>query len=207
MPMSPLFSRMIWVRLLFFLSTYWFCHFPFCYIFYVVNISFLLCLIVKLCPESNSLIVRTLIRRYEFLPEEGPLLGVLLFSQQYLYWTFCFSVAVQSLSCVWLFWPHKLQQARLPRPSQSPRICSNSWANEFELVMPSNHLLWHAFTVSPFALFLVFSLANPARGACFCQGLSLAPSLMVNFRAILEQVLVQILLSFLWDKAFNLWLK
>ena len=141
--------------------------------FYVVNISFLLCLTVKLCPESNSLIVRTLTRRYEFLPGVGQLLGVPLFSQQYLYRTFCFSIViVQSLSCVQLFRPHELQHARLSHPSPSPRICSNSWANEFELGMPSNHLIWDTFIVSPFAPFLVFSLANPAGGAWFCQGLS-----------------------------------
>ena len=36
-------------------------------------------------------------------------------------------------------WPHGLQHARLPCPSQSPRVCSNSWC--IELVMPSNHLI------------------------------------------------------------------
>ena len=35
------------------------------------------------------------------------------------------AVIVQSLSHVWL-WPHGLQQARLPCPSPSPRVCSNS---------------------------------------------------------------------------------
>ena len=35
-------------------------------------------------------------------------------------------VVVQSLSRVRLFWPHGLQHARLPCPSPSPRVCSNS---------------------------------------------------------------------------------
>ena len=36
-------------------------------------------------------------------------------------------VVVQSLSCVWLsLWPHGLQYIRLPSPSLSPRVCSNS---------------------------------------------------------------------------------
>ena len=35
------------------------------------------------------------------------------------------SIAVQSLSCVWLLWPHGLQHARLLCPSLSPGICSN----------------------------------------------------------------------------------
>ena len=33
---------------------------------------------------------------------------------------------VQSLSCVWLFWPHELQHTRLPCPLLSPGVCSNS---------------------------------------------------------------------------------
>ena len=33
---------------------------------------------------------------------------------------------VQSLSCVWLFTIHGLQHSRLPCPSLSPRVCSNS---------------------------------------------------------------------------------
>ena len=36
------------------------------------------------------------------------------------------SFVVQSLSCVWLFVTHGLQHTRLPCPSLSPRICSNS---------------------------------------------------------------------------------
>ena len=35
-------------------------------------------------------------------------------------------VVVQLLSCIQLFGPHGLQQARLPCPSLSPGICSNS---------------------------------------------------------------------------------
>ena len=35
-------------------------------------------------------------------------------------------VVVQSLSYVWLFAIHGLQHARLPCPSPSPRVCSNS---------------------------------------------------------------------------------
>ena len=34
--------------------------------------------------------------------------------------------SVQSLSRVWLLWPPKLQHARLPCPSPTPRPCSNS---------------------------------------------------------------------------------
>ena len=33
---------------------------------------------------------------------------------------------VQSLSCVWHFWPHELQHARLLCPLLSPGVCSNS---------------------------------------------------------------------------------
>ena len=36
-------------------------------------------------------------------------------------------VVVQLLSCVQLFGPHELQHARLPCPSVSPRVCTNSW--------------------------------------------------------------------------------
>ena len=35
-------------------------------------------------------------------------------------------VVVQSLSHVWLFWPRELQHSRLPCPSPSPGVCSNS---------------------------------------------------------------------------------
>ena len=38
----------------------------------------------------------------------------------------CFSLVVQLLNRVWLFRPHGLQHARLPSPSPSPRVCSNS---------------------------------------------------------------------------------
>ena len=46
---------------------------------------------------------------------------------QYIFTTFYLIVVtvVQSLSCVSL-WPHKLQHSRLPCPSLSPRVCSNS---------------------------------------------------------------------------------
>ena len=35
-------------------------------------------------------------------------------------------VVFQSLSRVWLLWPRGLQHARLPCPSLSPRVCTNS---------------------------------------------------------------------------------
>ena len=35
--------------------------------------------------------------------------------------------------------PHRVQHARLPCPSPSPRVCSNS--RPIELMMPSNHLI------------------------------------------------------------------
>ena len=35
--------------------------------------------------------------------------------------------SVQSLSHIWLFAPHGLQHARLPCPSSTPRVCSNSY--------------------------------------------------------------------------------
>ena len=44
-------------------------------------------------------------------------------------WRWCNSnvtVVVQSVSCVWLFGSHGLQHARLPCPSLSLRVCSNS---------------------------------------------------------------------------------
>ena len=36
-------------------------------------------------------------------------------------------VVVQSLSCVRLLWPHRLQHSRLPCPSLSPGVCTNSY--------------------------------------------------------------------------------
>ena len=35
-------------------------------------------------------------------------------------------VAVPLLSHVWILWPHELQHPRLPCPSLSPRVCSDS---------------------------------------------------------------------------------
>ena len=35
-------------------------------------------------------------------------------------------VVFQSLSHVWLLWPHRLQHTRLRCPSLSPRVCTNS---------------------------------------------------------------------------------
>ena len=35
-------------------------------------------------------------------------------------------IVVESLSCVWLFATHELQHTRLPYPSLSPWVCSNS---------------------------------------------------------------------------------
>ena len=44
-------------------------------------------------------------------------------------------------------WPHGLQHARLPCPSPSPGVCSNSFV---ELVMPSSHLiLCHPLPLPP----------------------------------------------------------
>ena len=37
--------------------------------------------------------------------------------------------------------PHGLQHARLPCPSPSPRVCSNSCPLSWTWVMPSNHLI------------------------------------------------------------------
>ena len=50
-------------------------------------------------------------------------------------WECCCSVAK---SCLTL-WPHELQHTRLPCPSLSPGICSNS---SIELVIPSNYLIF-----------------------------------------------------------------
>ena len=52
-------------------------------------------------------------------------------------------VAVQSLSHVWLLWPHGLQHTRLPGPSPSPGVCSNS--------CPLNQ--WCHLTISSVTLF------------------------------------------------------
>ena len=41
------------------------------------------------------------------------------------YWDFPV-IVLQSLSCVWLFATHGLQHARLPCPSLSPEVCSDS---------------------------------------------------------------------------------
>ena len=43
-----------------------------------------------------------------------------------LYICLCTIISVQSLSRVQPLWPHGLQHARLPCPSPSPRVCSNS---------------------------------------------------------------------------------
>ena len=50
----------------------------------------------------------------------------------YLYCSLLFSCSVVSNS----LWRHGLQHARLPCPSPSPEVCSNSWP-----LMPSNHLI------------------------------------------------------------------
>ena len=62
---------------------------------------------------------------------------------------------VELLSCVWLFATHELQHARLPYPSLSPWVCSNSCP----LSLPSNHLiLCHPLLLpSVFPSFRVFS--------------------------------------------------
>ena len=39
---------------------------------------------------------------------------------------YCTVAVVQSLSCVWLLWPHGLEYTRLLCPPLSPRVCSNS---------------------------------------------------------------------------------
>ena len=64
---------------------------------------------------------------------------------------FCiFSVdfdAVQSLSCVDSLWPHELQHTRVPCPSLSPRVCSNSCPLTWWCY---NHLiLWHPLLLLP----------------------------------------------------------
>ena len=46
-------------------------------------------------------------------------------------------VIVQSLSCVWLFVPHELLNARLPCPSLSPGGCSNSCSLSWWCHQPS----------------------------------------------------------------------
>ena len=48
---------------------------------------------------------------------------------------FCFYTSVQLLSCGWLLWPYGLQHARLPCPSPTPRVHSDS------RLMPSSHLI------------------------------------------------------------------
>ena len=53
----------------------------------------------------------------------------------FLYLQLLFSHSVVSDS----LWPHRLQHTRLPYPSLSPRICSNSMF--IESVMPYNHLI------------------------------------------------------------------
>ena len=63
---------------------------------------------------------------------------------------------VQSLSCVQLFVTHGLQHARLPCPSLSPRVCSDSCA-----LSP-----WCYPTITPCAAFFFFSLQSfPAAGS------------------------------------------
>ena len=39
---------------------------------------------------------------------------------------YCTVAVVQSVSCVWLLWPHGLEYTRLLCPLLSPRVCSNS---------------------------------------------------------------------------------
>ena len=64
-------------------------------------------------------------------------------------------IVVQSLSHVWLLWPHGLQHARLPSPS-SPRACSNSCL-----------LSWwyHPTTLSPVIPFSSCLQSFPASGS------------------------------------------
>ena len=59
-------------------------------------------------------------------------------------WHCCYSVAT---SCPTL-WPHDLQHARLPCPSPSPRVCSNSCPLICDAIQPSHPLL----PTSPLAL-------------------------------------------------------
>ena len=80
-------------------------------------------------------------------------------------------VVVQSLSCVWLFWSHGLQHVRLPCPSLSPGVCSDS--------CPLSH--WCHPTISssvtPFCFLTGFYKSwPPGRGPSQFQTLRTSPS-------------------------------
>ena len=64
-------------------------------------------------------------------------------------------VVVRLLSCVWLITPHGLQHARLPCPSPTPRVCSNS--------CPLSQ--WYHPTVSSFLPFSTYPQPFPASGS------------------------------------------
>ena len=75
--------------------------------------------------------------------------------------------------------PHRLQQARLPCPSLSPRVCSNSCpCPTHESVMPSNHLI-------------------------LCRPLLLPPSIFPSIRVFSSESALRIRWPKYWSFSFN----
>ena len=97
-----------------------------------------------------------------------------IYFQQLSYKTFCCSVAK---SCPTLQ-PHELQTARLPCPSLSPSVCSNS--HPLSQRLPSNHLI-------------------------LCHPLLLLPSIFPNIRVFSQYAAVLITLTYLWLGVCFLW--
>ena len=72
--------------------------------------------------------------------------------------------------------PHGLQHARLPCPSQSPGVCSNS---SIELVIPSNHLI-------------------------LCSSLLLLPSVFPSIRVFSNELALRIRWPKYWSFSFSI---
>ena len=85
------------------------------------------------CPRDWTRVSRIVGRCFYHLSHQGSPVG-----------TFFFVIAVQSLSRVWLFAPHGLQQARPPCPSPSPEVCSDSCPpSEWSCLITLSHsFLW-----------------------------------------------------------------
>ena len=82
-------------------------------------------------------------------------------------------VVVQSISCVWLFWPHGLQRARLPCPSPSTGVCSNSCP-----------LSWWCHPIIPSFVILFCLQSFPASGSFAMSQLFASGGLSIGASAL-----------------------
>ena len=90
-------------------------------------------------PLVKSSLESTIYSTFKMYPKSVP-----CFSIPTVTLLFLFSLSVVSDS----FWHHEPQHARLPCPSPSPRVCSNSCPLNW--LMPSNHLiLYHPLLLLP----------------------------------------------------------